>query len=39
MDDWATAPLPATTNIALRKPNVKNVTVDAVRLFGASRTL
>ena len=27
MDDWATAPLPATTNIALRKPNVKNVTV------------
>jgi oligopeptide transport system substrate-binding protein len=27
MDDWATAPLPATTNIALRKPNVKNATV------------
>jgi peptide/nickel transport system substrate-binding protein len=27
MDDWATAPLPATVNIALRKPNVKNVTV------------
>jgi len=27
MDDWATAPLPSTTNIALRKPNVKNATV------------
>jgi oligopeptide transport system substrate-binding protein len=27
MDDWATAPLPATVNIALRKPNVANVTV------------
>jgi hypothetical protein len=27
MDDWATAPLPATTNIALRKPNVRNATV------------
>jgi peptide/nickel transport system substrate-binding protein len=27
MDDWATAPLPATVTVALRKPNVKNVTV------------
>jgi ABC-type transport system substrate-binding protein len=27
MDDWATAPLPATVNIALRKPNVKNLTM------------
>jgi hypothetical protein len=27
MDDWATAPLPATENLGLRKPNVKNVTV------------
>ncbi len=27
MDDWATAPLPITTYIALRKPNVHNLTV------------
>jgi oligopeptide transport system substrate-binding protein len=27
MDDWATAPLPATVAIALRKPNVQNATL------------
>ncbi|HYB11143.1 MAG TPA: ABC transporter substrate-binding protein [Alphaproteobacteria bacterium] len=27
MEDWATAPLPATVTIALRKPNVMNATV------------
>jgi len=27
MDEWGTAPLPILSNIALRKPNVKNVTM------------
>jgi oligopeptide transport system substrate-binding protein len=27
MDDWGTAPLPILSNIALRKPNVKNVSM------------
>jgi ABC-type transport system substrate-binding protein len=27
MADWGTAPLPILSNIALRKPNVKNVTM------------